>query len=184
MAGYISRDPGFVDGSFHLLQSNSPCINAGNNSYVTSPTDIDGNPRIKGSTVDIGAYECQNPASVISYAWLQLYSLPTDGSSDSIDTDHDGMNNWQEWKAGTDPTNRLSVLNMLPPAQTNNAQDCTLTWQSVSGKTYFLQRSTNFLLQPAFLTIQSNITGLTGITSFTDTNATSAKAYFYRVGVQ
>ncbi len=94
------------------------------------------------------------------------------------------MNNWQEWKAGTDPTNRLSVLKMLPPAQTNNAQDCTLTWQSVSGKTYFLQRSTNFLLQPAFLTIQSNITGLTGITSFTDTNATSAKAYFYRVGVQ
>jgi len=47
------------------LQPASPCINAGNNAYVTSTTDLDGHPRIVGGTVDCGAYERQstNPAS-------------------------------------------------------------------------------------------------------------------------
>jgi hypothetical protein len=52
-------NPLFVAGSLRL-QSNSPCINAGNNSYVTSATDLDGNPRIMGGSVDIGAYEYQS----------------------------------------------------------------------------------------------------------------------------
>ena len=34
------------------LQSNSPCINAGNSAYAPSVTDLDGNPRISGGTLD------------------------------------------------------------------------------------------------------------------------------------
>ena len=59
--GNIADEPLFVDlinSDFHL-QSNSPCINMGNNAYVTSNTDFDGNPRIFDGTVDIGAYEIQ-----------------------------------------------------------------------------------------------------------------------------
>ncbi len=53
------NDPGFVDvakGNFRL-QSNSPCINSGNNTYSKETTDLDGNPRIVDDIVDIGAYE-------------------------------------------------------------------------------------------------------------------------------
>src|SRR5499427_8764601 len=46
--GNITNAPLFVDtnGWANLrLQSNSPCINAGNNAYVVGSTDLDGNPR-------------------------------------------------------------------------------------------------------------------------------------------
>jgi hypothetical protein len=164
------------------LQTSSPCINAGNNGLVVSSTDLDGNPRIRGGTADIGAYEFQNPASAISYAWLQGYSLPTDGSADLADGDNDGMNNWQEWRAGTEPNNRLSVLTMLAPS--NSVSGVTVNWQSMSGKTYYLQRASNLIQAPGLSALQSNIVGQTGMTSFTDTTATNAGPYFYRVGVQ
>ena len=46
------------------LSDQLSCINAGLNSAVAAATDLDGNPRIAGGTVDIGAYEFPNPASI------------------------------------------------------------------------------------------------------------------------
>jgi hypothetical protein len=182
--GCITNAPLFVDpaGGDFRLSANSPCINAGNHSAFTLGVDLDFNPRLKGGTVDIGAYEFQNPASLLSYAWLQQYGLPTDGSADFADPDHDGHNNWQEWIAGTNPTNSASVLKMLNPALTNNPPGVILTWQSVSNRTYSLQRSVNFGSLPTFLTIQSDIPGQTGTTTFSDTN--SPAAALYRVAVE
>jgi hypothetical protein len=99
----IGSAPLFVDpvnGDFHL-QPTSPCVNAGNNRLAAGDNDLDGNPRIVGETVDIGAYESQQPLSLISQAWLQQYGLATDGSDDFVDTDGDGMNSWQEWVCGS-----------------------------------------------------------------------------------
>ncbi len=42
----------------YTLSADSPAINAGNNAYtVTGETDLAGNARIQGGTVDVGAYE-------------------------------------------------------------------------------------------------------------------------------
>jgi hypothetical protein len=184
-AGNITNAPRFVNyaGGNLRLQSNSPCINSGDNAYVTTTNDLDGNPRIVGGTVDIGAYEYQTPVSMISYAWLQQYGLPININTDTSDLDGSGMTVYQDWVAGLNPTNALSVLKMTSATKTNNPAGLVVTWESVSGIIYFLQSSTNLAAQPAFSTIQSNIVGQAGITSYTDTSATNAGPYFYRVGV-
>jgi hypothetical protein len=118
----------------------------------------------------------------ISYAWLQGYGLATDGTADYAESDGDGLNTWQEWRAGTDPTNALSVLKMLSPS--NAVSGLTVTWQSVSGITYFLERSLDFAAQPPFQILKTNIAGQPGTTSYTDTNAVGSGPFLYRVGVQ
>jgi hypothetical protein len=164
------------------LQSNSPCINAGLNAYAPVGFDLDGLPRIVGGTVDVGAYEFQSPESALSYAWLQQFGLPTDGSADSTDPDGDGLNNRQEWRCLTDPTNALSVLRLLTPESVG--PDLLVRWTSVPGKTYILERSTNLTDPPRFETLATRVVGQADSTTFTDTNVVGRAARFYRVGVQ
>jgi hypothetical protein len=181
-AGNFTNAPLFVNpaaGDFHL-QTNSPCINAGANALVTTAFDLDGNPRIIGGTVDVGAYEFQTPTSLISYAWLQEYGFPTDGSADFADPDGDGLNNWQEWICGTDPTDAFSVLSML--SATPSGTNVIVSWQSVAGINYFLEGTAN--LTTPFALLATNIIGQVDTTSYADTNATGLGSFFYHVGVK
>jgi hypothetical protein len=178
------EDPLFVDTNRWAnlsLQSNSPCINAGRNAFAPAGPDLDGNPRIVGGTVDIGAYEFQSPTSIISYAWLQQYAQPTDGSADTADPDGDRLKNWQEWRCRTDPTNALSALCMLTPVTAGD--NVTISWQSASGVSYLLERSMSLSASPAFTPLAIGIPGQSGLTSYTDTNAIGTGPLFYRVGV-
>jgi len=183
-SGNFTNAPLFVDqaGGNLRLRSNSPCINAGLNAYAPAGLDLDGNPRIAGGTVDLGAYEFQTPASLLPYAWLQQYGLPADGSADYADADGDGLNNWQEWRAGTDPTDPLSVLRLMTPVP--GPTGVTVSWLSVSNRTYFLQRSTNLGVASPFLPFSTNIVGQAGSTTLLDTNAAGIGPVFFRVGVQ
>lgn len=183
--GNITNAPLFVDaasGNFRL-QSDSPCINSGRNAFAPAGPDSDGNPRIAGGTVDIGAYELQSPQSVISYAWRQhhLSSLPPLGLGDFDDADSDGQNNWQEWRAGTNPRDAFSVLRLLTPLVTTDG--LLVRWQSLSGQNYFLERSADLGGQPTFVPWASNIVGQADVTIFADTNALGTRPRFYRVGV-
>jgi parallel beta-helix repeat protein len=179
----FTNDPAFVNpasGDFHL-QANSPCINSGNNASVAGSTDLDGNPRIVGGTVDVGAYEYQTPVSMTSYHWLQQYGLPITTNTDTSDVDGTAFDVYQDWVAGLNPTNPASVLVMLPPSPNNNFSGVTVSWESVTNISYNLLRATN--LTSAFTTIQANLTARTATTSYTDTSATNSGPYFYRVAV-
>jgi Putative binding domain, N-terminal/Viral BACON domain len=65
--GNITDDPQFVDAAAgnYRLQTNSPCINAGDNAYVEGTMDIDGNPRVMHGLVDMGAYELDEGGPVL-----------------------------------------------------------------------------------------------------------------------
>jgi len=95
----IDTDPMFTDG-YHL-QAGSPCIDAGDPNYIADPneTDLDGNPRVIGGRIDMGAFEYRPvvPAKVrivprsINLAskgkWITCYiSLPEDYNVADIDT--------------------------------------------------------------------------------------------------
>ncbi len=182
--GNITNNPLFMNsqgfpGNFHL-RTNSPCINAGKNAFDPEPTDLDGRPRVVGAKTDIGAYEFQGSSTNSYLSWLRSHGILTDISSDLKDLDADGLNNWQEWRAGTDPTDASSVLKML--SATGNTSGINVSWQSVTNISYYLQRSTN--LNKSFSSVQSNIVGQAGTTTSPDTGATGLGPYYYRVGVQ
>ena len=71
------------------------------------------------------------------------------------------------------------MLRLLSPSITST--NATVTWQSVAGVNYSLERSAN--LSSPFALLATNIVGQAGTTSYADTDATGAGPFFYRVGV-
>ncbi|MDF7799490.1 choice-of-anchor Q domain-containing protein [Pontiellaceae bacterium B1224] len=65
--GNITNSPAFINfetGNYQLTPE-SACIDAGINNPDNGTTDMDGNPRIVGSTIDMGAYEFQTSESAV-----------------------------------------------------------------------------------------------------------------------
>ncbi|MFD1143605.1 choice-of-anchor Q domain-containing protein [Larkinella insperata] len=64
--GNSSQDPLFVDAAHDdlRLQGCSPAIDSGDNAANFTPTDLAGNPRLYGGTIDLGAYEFQGATDI------------------------------------------------------------------------------------------------------------------------
>ena len=95
------------------------------------------------------------------------------------DPDGDGMTNYQEYLAGTDPTNRLSVFKINSTKL--NGNDIIVTFPSVTGKTYQLQKTVSLVLANSWVTLQNNIQGTGNPISITDSDAASQPRGFYKV---
>ncbi len=82
----IDEYPGFVHPLYDFsLKWNSPCINTGRSDTMTSlisETDLNGDPRILGGEIDMGAYEFQGPFTVndqLVIKQFEIYPNPNNG---------------------------------------------------------------------------------------------------------
>ena len=78
-------DNGPTTAGNYRLKTNSPAIDKGDNTLVTTTTDADGNPRTVNGTVDLGAYEYDMavlPVTLDGFtAWLKGDQLFVDWST-------------------------------------------------------------------------------------------------------
>jgi predicted outer membrane repeat protein len=105
--GNIENDPLFTDpynGDYHLYED-SPCIDAGDPNYIPGPneTDLDGNPRVVGGRIDMGAYEFNHipvadaGSDQTVYAWFDgMAKVMLDGTG-SYDDDGQPLTYLWRW---------------------------------------------------------------------------------------
>ena len=99
------------------------------------------------------------------------------------DPDGDGYINWDEFIAGTQPTNADSLLD-LNAVRTGSTNELLLRWASVAGRYYGIRRSTNTLASADFIMITNNIQATPPVNVYTDHVAGTWRLYYYRIEVR
>jgi hypothetical protein len=113
--------------------------------------------------------------------WLAQYGWTNDfDAAATNDEDHDGLQAWAEYLAGTIPTNSGSVFE-IAHAPTQPPEGFVVTWNSVSSRVYDLMRSTN--LVGGFDFTNAGLPATPPVNVYTDAPAPVERA-FYRVRVR
>jgi len=86
--------------------------------------------------------------------WEETYADGTNSLDPGSDDDGDGLDNRQEWIAGTDPTNAASVLVLTGVEQVEDST-LRLTWQSALDRRYRVVTAGNTM--EAFAPVQTNL---------------------------
>jgi len=170
-----NSDPLFTDtvSNDFTLQSTSPAINAGNNSYIPASITLDlaGNDRVYATTVDLGAYEsstvCENALNI------QVNNV-TESTADITWNANANVTNWSVSfvENGQPTTSAVTIANITGTSYTITgltqftnydiyvkSEDCT----SINGWTNAVNTTT---LGKVF--VHANATGANNGTSWTD----------------
>ena len=125
--------------------------------------------------------------------WLALHGLTNDtfDVEETNDWDGDGMLAWEEWVAGTDPTNASSSLRITDVSRAANGRS-PISFTSVSGKIYRIAVTTNLLPDnwwgSEYATTEDGGFQINAITGTAETTTIyvepSGIPQFYRVEVQ
>ena len=95
--------------------------------------------------------------------------------------DGDQLSNYQEWIAGTSPTNGNSTFRIDDITIFTNEFSPVIYWQSVSGRYYSVHSKSN-LTDVSWVTNQSRRFGQGGMLSYTNLNA--EQTHYYRISVE
>jgi hypothetical protein len=160
-------------------------------SYAVHFVGVDGAPNTQTlyqleslpGTVWVNSAALQ-PPQISSDEWrLYFFGSLTNGmAADNVDFDGDGMPNWQEYLAGTNPTNASSCFKFSSATfNTNGLEGVAVEWLTAPGRKYFLQ-SQPVLGGTDWTTISTNL-GDGNYYQFVETNYSGATR-FYQLHVQ
>ena len=112
--------------------------------------------------------------------WELRYFGSTAISNGQNDFDGDGASNLNEFRAGTNPTNALSLLSIK--SLTFDGTNTLITWQTGGGRTNIVQATTNLTqnftdLSPPIVTLGNGDV----LTNYLELGNTNSTARFYRV---
>ncbi len=134
-----------------------------------------------GGTTQI-AFAPDSVGDGISDSWRATqFGSPTTTNANSCatcDPDGDGLNNLQEYLAGTAPLDSSNLLRVNSASRSGN--DVTISFGSVLGMNYQVEYNSN-LVSGAWLVLTNGITGTGGDLPIVDPNAASLAQRFYRV---
>ena len=88
-----------------------------------------------------GVYLTAYPGGTSYRNWGSLFAISGD---QSLDPDGDRQSNYNEFRSGTRPNDSSSALRIETLTQSSNL-DALIQWQSVSGKSYKIMKSTNLV---------------------------------------
>jgi parallel beta-helix repeat protein len=171
-----------LGGSVNFVASLGAIVPVGWNITATA-TDPAGNTSALSSSVLVSAVDSVGDG--IPNVWRASHfggsgTTTNSQSCAACDPDHDGMSNWQEFLAGTDPTNAASVLRISTLTLTNS--DVTISFQSVTGINYRLDVRED-VETGGWSVLANGILGNGAVMRITDPGIMAVPRQFYRLSV-
>ena len=183
---YLSRSSNFLG----WITFTMPATAQAGETYLVSFVNVDGAPDLstqydfetRSAYVALGGVA--PPPSICSDEWKIHFfgSLSNPLAGNLVDADGDGVPNWMEFLAGTDPTNPNSWLQLsIAITQTGDMQSQrTLHWLTAPGRAYEVQCSPN--PSGGLWSTLATVSGDGTVATCADSKST-ASALFYRLRV-
>jgi hypothetical protein len=169
----LNLNPLFLNAALHdyRLAAGSPAVGTGTNGTTM------------GAVFPVGSFLVDTDGDALPDTWEQIYGLDFTNPADAtIDTDEDGLMNFQEFLAGTNPTDRASNLRInaiLLPGQ----DALLLSFEAISNRSYAIENRTS-LDAGAWTNLISFQAATTNRVIQTITATSGGDTRLYRLGVR
>lgn len=140
------------------------------------------------NTGTVYSYDISRTVTQLRFTWnkttsnIALDDVIVNGMwSASVDSDGDGMDDYSEYIAGTDPKTESSTLVLESLVVSTNTAVLVFQWPSAAGREYSLWRTTNMLVP--YTQHVGGIVANSPMNTYTDTAPTALGTYFYGLKV-
>lgn len=170
-----SHDSGWQSSAVYTDTGLSPATSY---SYTIKARDQSQNLNETGASAPAAAYTDDGDSLPNDWELLYFSGLSDTAGGAAEDWDRDGLIDLHEWIAGTDPTDAMSRFNVSRVSLDESI--LTITWSSVSGKTYKVTRSAS--LTGDWLPVATGLVADGPSESYDITEANGSQM-FYRVEI-